>query len=360
MKDKYPITVSTNGGRLHAFEPDRLIRVSEDLLVAAGTPRSTATRVADLLVKSERMGHSSHGILRIPPYVERIEQGRLIPTATTAIVTDTTTTTVMDGGWGFGQVSGLDATEHCIERARSVGTSVTGVYHVNHVGRLGDFTEMVARTGLIGFAFSGGAPTGQAGNVAPFGGRQAVWGTNPLAIAIPTGGRVFSLDFATSVIAGGKAAAARARGVQLKDEFLLDVSGTPTRDPWAVVQGGAIRPFGEHKGYALAFAIELLAGALISAAAPDLAEGEIHNGLLLIAVDPSALGSTSRFHAAVNAVIQRVKASPPAEGFEEVMIPGEPEYRSMERSAETGIMVPQGVMDELTELGSRLGIALEW
>jgi hydroxycarboxylate dehydrogenase B len=352
--------MGSSGEGLRVFEADRLVQVGETLLVAAGSPPSVAERVTALLVQSERMGHSSHGVLRIPSYVGQITQGRLVPTAETVIVADNTTTTVMDGGWGFGQISALDATEHSIARARSSGTSVTGVYHINHVGRLGDFTEMAARAGMVAFAFSGGAPTGSTGNVAPFGGRQAVWGTNPLAIAIPATDRVFSLDFATSVIAWGKAAAARARGVQLEGEFLLDAAGRPTRDPWVLEQGGAIRPFGEHKGYALAFAIELLAGALVSAAAPDLADGEIHNGLLLFVLDPAALSPRDRFHAAVAAIFEKVKASPPADGFDEVMIPGEPELRSVAAAASDGITVPQAVVDELTRLGSTLGVNVEW
>jgi LDH2 family malate/lactate/ureidoglycolate dehydrogenase len=185
-----------------------------------------------------------------------------------------------------------------------------------------------------------------------------VWGTNPLAIAIPIGDDVFSLDFATSLIAGGKAAAARARDVELEDDYLIDVDGTPSRDPLALERGGAIRPFGDHKGYALAFAVELLAGALVGAMAPELQTGEIHNGLLMIVIDPGRLGPDTVFQSAVASVIDKVKATQPAEGFGEVLVPGEPERRRLAESDASGVLVPPGLVEELRELGARLGVEI--
>jgi LDH2 family malate/lactate/ureidoglycolate dehydrogenase len=343
-----------------SYPPSFLKEVAGGLLIGAGTPPDIASQVAELLVWSERIGHSSHGLLRVGPYLKRIREGLLIPGARPSMVKETDTTTLVDGNWGFGQVTGLFAAEQGITKAMANGVSVTGAYHINHVGRLGDFTEKCAGAGLVSFLFVGGAPTGVTGNVAPYGGRKPIWGTNPLAIAVPTGDGIFSLDFATSVIAGGKAAAARAQRVELEDEFLIDVDGRPTRDPWALERGGAIQPFGGHKGYGLAFAVELLAGAMVGALAPELGPGEMHNGLLLIVIDPNGLGSAAAFEESVAAVIERVKASPPAGGFDEVLVPGEPERRRLARSDETGIRLPPALIDELSALGAGMDIDFEW
>lgn len=345
----------SNPEEVRSFTATDLAALVSAIFVSVGTPEEVARTVTDLLVTSERMGHPSHGVLRVPEYVRRIEAGALLPAADCTVTRQTPTAALVDGGWGFGQIAALRATRLGIEKAREQGVAATGAFHLNHVGRLGDFTEMAAREGMIAFAFVGGTPSGRQGNVAPYGGRQAVWGTNPLAVAIPGEKQIFSLDFATSVIAGGKVAAARSRGEMLDAPHLLDADGHPSSDPSVLFAGGAIRPFGGHKGYGLAFAVELLAGALIGTAAPELKEGEMHNGLLMLVLDPGSLSRASSFRGAVDDVIERVKATPPAEGFQEVLFPGELEQRRLAASSDEVVSVPEAVAAELEELFDRLG-----
>lgn len=344
------------------YSADAVAEVATVLMEGAGTPPVIARLVAKHLVWNDEIGHTSHGVLRVLEYVARIRSGRLIPGATATVVRESPTTTLLDGNWGYGQVAANAAVESGVAMCRRSGVSVTGAYHINHVGRLGDFTERCAQAGLIAFLFVGGTPTGARGNVAPFGGREPVWGTNPLAIAIPAGeGEVFSLDFATSVIAGGKAIAARGRGEQLDADYLIDSAGEPSRDPVDLLdRGGAIRPFGDHKGYGLAFVVELLTGALVGSLAPELGEGEMQNGLTLILLDPDRMGSTAGFQSSVAGVIERVKATPPAEGFAEVLVPGEPERLRLAESRKSGIPVSATVFKDLNQLGSELGVELSW
>lgn len=346
----------------NAYAADKVEEVAVQLLMGAGTPPDIARLVGGHLVWSDQIGHTSHGVLRVLEYVARIRAGRLDPGGRTTVVRENATTTLLDGNWGYGQVAAMAAVEAGIDKCRSSGVSVTGAYHINHVGRLGDFTERCAQAGLIAFLFVGGTPTGARGNVAPFGGGGPVWGTNPLAIAIPGGeDGVFSLDFATSVIAAGKAIAARGRGERLEDDYLIDAAGAPSRDPVDLLErGGAIRPFGDHKGYGLAFAVELLTGALVGSLAPELGEREMQNGLFLMVVDPAGMGSAAGFVSSVEAVIERVKACPPAEGFAEVMVPGEPERRRVAQSRESGIPVAAAVVADLNRLGRELGVELDW
>jgi LDH2 family malate/lactate/ureidoglycolate dehydrogenase len=349
--------MTPTSGDVRSFPATDLERLVGGIFVALGAPDDVAKTVSELLVTSERMGHPSHGVLRVTDYVRRIEAGTLIPGADCVVAHDAATSALVDGGWGFGQIAALRATRLAIQKASECGVAASGAFHLNHVGRLGDFTEMAAREGMIAFAFVGGTPSGRQGNVAPYGGRQAVWGTNPLAVAIPGEQRIFSLDFATSVIAGGKVMAAHARGEMLDDAHLLDSDGRQSSDPNALFTGGAIRPFGGHKGYGLAFAVELLAGALIGTAAPDLKEGEMQNGLLMMVLDPGAFDLASSFRGAVDHVIERVKASPPAEGFEEVLFPGELEQRRLAGSAGDDVRVPESVAAELEGLFERLASA---
>jgi LDH2 family malate/lactate/ureidoglycolate dehydrogenase len=338
----------------------QLEQIATSLLEAAGVPSDTASIVAKSLVLNERFGHSSHGLLRIPYYVQLIQKRRLDPYASIEIVRETPSTALIDGRWGFGQIIARQAMHCAVDKARKCGIAAVGVYHLNHVGRLGEYTEMAAAEEFVAFVFNGGAPEDAIPNVAPFGGAKAVWGTNPIAVAIPTGESSFSLDFATSIIAGGKAAVARSKGMELPEGCVMDAEGRPTQDPWAVIQGGAILPFGEHKGYGLGFVVELLAGALIGAAAPELAEGEMATGALFLVFDPGHFRPITPFQTSVAKLFQRVKECPPAEGFQEVLIPGEPEQRSQLASDKTGIFVPDSVCEELAQVGRKLGITLEW
>lgn len=342
------------------FSSTKLEGIARRILIGAGTSEAIAGEVSGLLAWSERIGHPSHGLLRLRPYVERIRDGRLVPNATASIAKETAGMALLDGHWGFGQVTAREAVDAAVGKARSEGVAVTGAYNINHIGRLGDFTEMCARQGLVAILMVGGAPTGMTGNVAPFGGRAPIWGTNPIAIAVPAGEEIFSLDFATSEIAGGKAAAARARGEFLEGDFLIDTAGRPSSDPEELEKGGAIRPFGGHKGYALAFAVELLAGAMVGSLAPDIDPGKLHNGLLLVAIDPGALGDAERFQASALTIIDAVRTSPPAEGFTEVLVPGDPESRRRAISDESGIFVPPALREDLSLLGSELGVDISW
>lgn len=342
------------------FPADQLNLIAARLLTGAGVPSDIAETVGSLLVWSERIGHASHGLLRILQYVDRIRAGRLQAGARPFVSARQHAVTMIDGGWGFGQLAAIQAVEEGVGRAGECGVSVTGAFHINHVGRLGDFTELAAREGVVAMLFVGGAPTGSRGNVAPYGGREALWGTNPLAIAVPGTDVVFSLDFATSIVAGGKVSAAEARGERLPADYLIDLDGRPSSDPGALAGGGAIRPFGEHKGYALAFAVELLAGAMVGALAPELGRGEMHNGLLFIVIDPEHLGSRSRFLASVDRVIQKVEEAAPAVGFDEVLVPGEPERRKLARSDIEGVEVPASLKADLSALAADLGVPLDW
>lgn len=187
-----------------------LERLGAGILHAVGAPQDVAEQVARSLVLSNLLGHDSHGVMRIPRYVEAVEKGTVLPAARPTLVTETTTTATVDGQWAFGQITAHHAIQVAIVKARSGQTAAVSVVRCNHIGRLGEYTELAARQGLV--AFMVGASFGR-GATAPHGGAARVLGTNPLSFAVPAGetGPVV-VDFATSATAEGKLSVARSKG----------------------------------------------------------------------------------------------------------------------------------------------------
>jgi LDH2 family malate/lactate/ureidoglycolate dehydrogenase len=342
------------------YDSNKLKQIATALFEAAGVPSEEARAVARSLVTNEQFGHNSHGMRVIPNYVKLIQRGHFNLHASIGIVHESASTAVIDGHWGLGQVVATPIMRCAMDKAKQSGVASVGVYHLQHVGRLGEFTEIAAVEGFAAIAMAGGTPESKTPNVAPFGGARAVWGTNPIAIAIPVGNTPFLLDFATSIIAAGKAHLARSKDIELPNGCAIDREGHPTRDPGAIVQGGALLPFGGHKGYGLAFAVELLAGALAGGAAPELTEGAMGFGLFIILFDLGCFRPITSFETTARVLFRRVKACPALEGFQEVLIPGELERRNHLASERRGIYLPDSIFEDLNNLGQKLGVTLEW
>src|SRR5438132_5171911 len=243
---------------------ERLEEIGRALFEAAGAPVEEATLVMRHIVGANLAGHDSHGVIQIPTYIERIKVGHIVPGAPWTIVQESPTTTVVDGHWGFGYVANERAMRLTIEKARTVNVAAATVFRQGHIGRLSSYTQMAAQAGMIGLitADSGRSPKA----VAPFGGREARLGTNPISIAIPSEleGPLY-LDMATSAAAAGKIALAVARNEPVPDGWVLGRDGKPTNDPRQLRQGGALLPVGGsegYKGYGLSVMVEILCGLL--------------------------------------------------------------------------------------------------
>src|SRR5688572_19567843 len=241
-----------------------LQRIGVALLVAAGTPPDEAETVMRGSIDANLAGHDSHGIIQIPTYIDRIGAGHIVPGAPWTIVQESPTTTVVDGHWGFGYVVTRRAMQLTIEKARQANVAATTVMRQGHIGRLASYPLMAAEAGMIGLitADSGRSPK----MVAPFGGREARLGTNPISIAIPSNleGPLF-LDMATSAVAAGKIALAVSRGEAVPQGWIVDRDGKQTTDPTQLRQGGVLLPFGGSEGYkgsGLAVIVEILSGIL--------------------------------------------------------------------------------------------------
>ena len=340
-------------------EPEKLHLLAASIYEAAGTPPEHARVVADHQVGANLVGHDSHGVHLLPTYVERIDLGHIVPAARPVVIRETSTSLFVDGQWGFGPVISEWTMERCLDKARELGVAVASVREQSHVGRLADYPLMAARAGFIGMMMcdSGQSPK----HVAPYGGRAARLGTNPLCIAFPSDlpGPVF-LDMATSAVAAGKLKVARARKQPIPLGWVVDREGRPTTDPNDYFDGGVMLPLGgaeAHKGYALSFAVETLAALLPGLGFGVDPRGRHNDGAFMLVVDPSLFRPLADFKADVEAFVRYLKETPPAEGFQEVLYPGEMEYRTEQRRRREGIPIEDDTWQQIGRVADRFGLS---
>src|SRR5579864_1825149 len=230
------------------IQADRLEEIGRALFIAAGTPKDEAELVMRHIVGANLVGHDSHGVIQIPTYIDRIKVGHIVPGAPWVIVKESAKHTVIDGHWAFGYVANDKAMRLTIEKAEKGNVAAATVFRQGHIGRLSSYSQMAAKAGMIGLvtADSGRSPKA----VAPFGGREARLGTNPLAIAVPSDlDAPFYLDMATSAVAAGKIQLAIARNEQIPQGWIIDAEGRHTTDPTQYRKGGALLPLGGSEGY---------------------------------------------------------------------------------------------------------------
>lgn len=337
-----------------ALELERLTR---EIFVAHGVPDGDAAWIATLLVRANLRGHDSHGVIRIPSYVAAMKAGDLNPRPDVTVVLDTPTLAVVDGDRGFGQVVARAGMALAIDKARAHGLSAVALRRTNHVGRLADYAETAAAAGLIGLLWVN-APMSL--NVAPWGGAARRLGTNPHAVAVPgPGGTVaMSLDFATSVIAEGKLRVKLHRGERCAPGVIVNARGEPSTDPREFYGDppGCLLTAGEHKGYGLSLAIEILAGILSGTGAAQATPGPVLNGTLMLCLDPARFLSPDTFHAQVAALFAFVRSAPPAAGSPGVLIPGEPEARTERERRAHGVPVEAETWRQILACAKEVGV----
>jgi LDH2 family malate/lactate/ureidoglycolate dehydrogenase len=335
---------------------EELKRFAAAVFVAHGTPPSDASLVAEALVKASLLGHDSHGILRVARYIDKIRQHTLDPGAQPSIAKQYGATAVVDGGLGFGQVSAAFGTDLVIKLAREHGIATVSLSRTNHVGRLGDYAERIASEGLIGVVIAAGA--GPGGSVAAHGGRERIFGTNPLAwgLPVPAGRGPLVADFSTSAIPEGKVGMAQATNSALPSGVAIDKHGKPTTDPAGFYDGGALLPFGGHKGYSLVLFIEVVANLLAGTVPVSSAEYRPGNPAVLIAIKVESFLDPDEYLRHTCDLLARIESSAPADGFERVLVPNAIELGIATQRARDGVPVPAAIWSELEVLGSAAGI----
>ena len=344
------------------FQQRDLVNAIAAIAAAGGSEPAEAQLVADNLVTANLTGHDSHGIGMMPRYVEALLEGGLHPNRKIEIRLDGGALLALDGGAGYGQSIGLQATRLAIERARKHGVSITALGNSHHLGRIGHWAEMAVAEGLVSIHF---VNVQSFARVAPFAGADRRFGTNPVCIGIPLPGEPpFLLDMATSAVAQGKLRVAHNKRAKIPLGWLIDDQGNPTDDPrWGVIAPlGAMSCFGEHKGYGLAVACELLGGALTGGGVTDYdnkTRRRVLNGMLTIVMDPARLGTQEYFKRDSESFLAWLRASRTAPGQDRVRIAGEPEREYRANREREGIPVDEETWNEIRAAGAKLKLGAE-
>ncbi|MGH2461379.1 MAG: Ldh family oxidoreductase, partial [Chloroflexota bacterium] len=321
------------------FASEELRRFATALFQAAGTPGDAAATVARSLVLSNLRGHDSHGIAQAVGYLGQIQKGSIDPRAQPTILVERPTAALIDGHWGFGQVTAEFATDLLIRKAREHAVAAVGIQQCNHIGRLGQFAEQAASAGVIAMITLCGG--GRGTTTTPYGGAGRTLGSNPFAFGLPA--ETFPpvvVDFATTVVAGGKIAVARERGEMIPDGWLLDREGRPTRDPNDFADGGMLRTMAEHKGFGLSMVAEALGGALTGATRFEAGE-RTRNCVFMWGILTDTFLPPGEYERLEERSIEKIKATPPAPGFERVIVPGERGRLNAARHEREGIELPE-------------------
>jgi LDH2 family malate/lactate/ureidoglycolate dehydrogenase len=329
------------------LSPAELVATATAILTATGTRPARADVVARSLVEANVAGHDSHGVLRLPAYVDFVEQGLVDPTAEPVLVYQRGAVARIDGRRGWGQLAGQLAASTAVRLTHAHGVGVVAVDRCGHVGRLGEYVETLAAAGFVGHALCNAEPA-----VAPPGTAVRALGTNPVAWAVPRGdGEPVLVDFATSELAEGKLQVAVSRGQMLHVPAVVDVDGQPSLDPADFYGGGALVPFGAHKGYALSVVAELLSRGVAAGAVDD--GRDTPYGMLVLAIDPGALGTAQGFLDAVEGWCVGTRERAEAAGSQ-ITLPGEPEARARAERRKHGVPVPPAIWNSLLALQERL------
>ncbi|MCW5658123.1 MAG: malate/lactate/ureidoglycolate dehydrogenase [Burkholderiaceae bacterium] len=346
----------------HTIDVDALHRAMHLLVRGFGSEEAEVQAVCDNLIEANLTGHDSHGIGMLPRYTDAYLEGGLKPNTHVRSVLDAGAMLRLDGQAGFGQVVGREAMAMGIERAHQHGCCVMALGNAHHLGRIGAWAEQAAAAGLVSLHF---VNVISRGIVAPYGGSDARFGTNPFTAAIPLRGREpMILDFATSVIAQGKTRVAHNKGEQVPPDHLIDHEGKPTQDPrYSVIEPfGAILTFGAHKGYGMAVLCELLGGALAAGMAQytsDTSKKRVLNGMLTVLIDPAKIADMAAYEREALTFVDWVTASPPRAGFDRVRIAGEPERESRARRIKSGVPVDATTWQEILNAAGKLGVDVQ-
>lgn len=329
----------------------------EAVFAAAGCGQEEAGCIADRLVSSNLAGHDSHGVIRVPSYVQWLREGKVAAGRTVAVVIDSGPVLVLDGQFGFGQSIGSQAMELAIRRTAAQGVCVMGLRNSGHLGRIGDWPEMATAAGLLSLHWVNTSGAGIL--VAPHGGVDRRLSANPIAAGIPRrDGPPVIVDVSACTIAEGKIRVALNQGAQVPPGCIIDGEGRPTTDPATFYSDpGAILPIAGHKGYALGLICEALAGALAGGGCSNPEHGgRVVNGMLSILLDRSFFGSTEAFDAEIDRFLAYVKTSRRVEDDGEILLPGEPELRCRARRTAGGVPLDAATRAQLLETAAVLGV----
>ena len=343
-----------------------IIDYGAEIFARVGCAPEEARRVATSLVDANLTGHDSHGVIRIPRYVDWALAGDLVPGQTLTRLVDAPSFAVVDGNYGFGPTVAPQAVDLGIEKAKATGLAAIALRNSGHLGRVGQWAERAAAEGLVSIHFVNAASSVL---VAPFGALERRFSTAPFCVGIPRpDAPPVMLDFATSIVAEGKIAVASQGGKVLRADALIGPDGEPSNDPGLFygptapdgsrnynLGKAAIRAFGEHKGSGLALVCELLGGALTGTGASSPERKRFANGMFSLYLDSACFDPAHLFDAEVARYVEWVLSAKPIPG-ERVMTPGEPERATREERTANGLPITPGTLASIAAAASKVGV----
>ena len=339
---------------------EELHRIVKEVLLSVGADEANATRVADHMILANLSGVETHGVNLLPNYVERVKAGEVVPNARPEILKETPNSALISGNWTFGQTAAKYALEVAIEKATAQDMAVVGVVKLNHVGRLGEYAEMAAGSGMMAIITASGFSKVEPIAV-PYGGSERVLHTNPWAMGFPAGEESAMIsDYATTASSHVKVLNAGRRKEEVPPDWIVDKDGNPSQDPNDFFEDGGMLPFGGHKGYALMMASEFLGHIFTGSdefAHPE--RGGIHfrySGAFILLFKADLFRTFDDYAASADELERRVKSVAPAPGFNEVMIPGDLEKKNRKARGQDGIPLEDAVWQSLVELVESLGL----
>jgi len=342
---------------------DTLLRFAADLLIAAGLTRDDADLAARVIGDANLRGVDTHGVFLLTLYVRRLRRGLINPTPRMSFEQRRSAIGVLDADHGMGHIATARAMEHAVRMAREAGTATVLITNSNHFGAAAYYAMWAAQRNCIGTVWSPAESS-----VVPFGGRQRFFGTNPIAISAPPGTTYpgFTVDMATSAVAGGKIYMAGKNHKTIPVGWAIDKEGRPVTEPSdddAILSTYSGVPAGGAKGYALAMMVEWTTSLLMGTQwGPTIVrwgddwERQVSLAHSVQALDVAAFVAQEEYQARVDAFCAALKSVPPAEGFAEVLLPGEPELRTAQQRAVTGCPMTAHTEQALAALAAEVGV----
>jgi len=342
------------------ISPSALRTFASKIFERLGLSSEDASLVSDCLVKANLRGVDSHGVSRIPIYAKRLRLGLVNPRPNIRVTRVAPAASLVDGDDGMGMIVGTRAMSEAIAIAKESGVGLTGVHRSTHYGMAACYVLQAISKDCIGFAFTNASP-----GMPPWGGSKPVLGVNPIAVGVPAGKRPpFVLDMAMSVMARGKIRLAGLQGEPIPEGIALDAEGRPTTDGSEVFEDGAVLPFGGHKGSGLALWMEIMGGVFTGAAfAGEMRSlygdfsGPQRIGHVFTAIRPDLFMPFEEFKTRMDTMIDRYRNSPKAEGFDEILMPGDLEEREEAKRRATGLPVSPGIADQLRQEAQEIGVS---
>jgi len=343
------------------YQPEALRTFAEAAFRAVGVPAPDAEITVDNLIEANLRGVDTHGVTRVlVPYLRRIQKGMMLPTTEISVVRERPSTALLDGHNGIGQVIATHAMQLAIRKAAVTGSAWVSVNHSNHFGAAAYYAQMAVQHDMVAMVATNGPAA-----VAPWGGRQPILSTNPLAFAVPAGNEPpVILDMATTVVSRGRINLFAKQNLEIPWGWALDEEGRPTTNPHAALRG-TLLPMAGYKGYGLSLIVDLLSGVLSGANYGMHFPGHLaeydrppHNvGSLFAVVSVDSFMDVDQFKERVDIALREIKDSPCAPEIDRIYAPGEIEYETRQRRLQEGIPLPAEVISDFRSLALELGIA---